>query len=66
MDNNLRRANIKIKNLKENQEGEDLVEYLQELFQNLAGSENTIDIKLESAFRIGYKSYNPKRPRAPF
>lgn len=35
-----------IKNLKEGLDGNDLVEYLQELFQSMLGSENTKEIKL--------------------
>lgn len=47
--------------MKEDIKGENLVEYLQELFQSLVGADNIVEIKLESALRIGYKGHNIKR-----
>lgn len=62
LDNNGIRYNIRIKNIKEEVEGQDSEECLYESFQNILGSKNNLEIKIEATYRVGIRRAEFRKP----
>lgn len=62
LDNSLRKNNLKIRGLKEEIEGRDLVRYLTELFTEWVGSDCELEISLLTANWVGLLRKEAKFP----
>lgn len=62
LDNSLK--NVKLRGLKEQVEGDNLVQYLQHLFTSCAGPECATAIRINLAYRLGQHNSWAKYPRA--
>lgn len=63
LDNDQKRNNLKIRELKEGAEGKDLVGFLTKLFTSWAGVECSLDISIEAAYHLRRFRTTAKFPR---
>lgn len=63
IDNNLRKNNICLKGVREESEGKDLKQFIEEVFTVCLGSDSEIVVQISSAFRAGNIRGSLVRPR---